>query len=189
MVPVFLGHLDKKVPHASESLNPEKIKRQLLHLSQVFAKKPVKIAVVTSSIFYEANIVLAEVFRVLYREVEDWPVSLRLRKKIRSGFENYKTFYDGCITATDSSEIRLKPHRDLYSMALYQLGISKNDFDEVIGFEDSESGTIAIRAAGIGLCMAVPFSETSHHDFRAATHILPGGVAEAVLKYNLFLPE
>lgn len=68
---------------------------------------------------------------------------------------NYLGFYDAFITATDSNEIRLKPHRDLYSIALNQMGIASKDFNKVLGLEDSESGTFAIRAAGVGLCCAV----------------------------------
>jgi beta-phosphoglucomutase-like phosphatase (HAD superfamily) len=70
----------------------------------------------------------------------------------------------------------LKPHRDLYSIALHKLNVSqKTTLSKVIGFEDSESGTIAIRAAGIGKCIAVPFAETSGHNLDAATHICNDG--------------
>jgi beta-phosphoglucomutase-like phosphatase (HAD superfamily) len=94
------------------------------------------------------------------------------------------------ITASDSSEIRLKPHRDLYSIALHRIGLGPEEFDQVIGFEDSESGTIAIRAAGVGCCVAVPFAETAGHDLSAASHIAKGGVPEAMLLEQLFLrPE
>jgi beta-phosphoglucomutase-like phosphatase (HAD superfamily) len=82
--------------------------------------------------------------------------------------------------------MRLKPHRDLYSIALHKLNISKTGFDNVIGFEDSESGTIAIRAAGISKCIALPFSETSGHNFEAATHICNGGLPEVLFEHNLF---
>jgi beta-phosphoglucomutase-like phosphatase (HAD superfamily) len=133
------------------------------------------------------KIVLSEVFRVLCSEIENWPVSRSCKKVLLEKFSSYENIYDGFVTATDSSEIRLKPHRDLYSIALHQLGIPTSEYDQVIGFEDSESGTIAIRAAGIGLCLAVPFSDTQHHDFRAASHVLHGGLPEAILKHNVFL--
>ena len=56
--------------------------------------------------------------------------------------------------------------------------------------EDSESGTIAIRAAGIGVCVAVPFADTTGHDLTAATYILHGQLPETILAYNCFLdPE
>ena len=51
----------------------------------------------------------------------------------------------------------------------------------------SESGTIAIRAAGIGLCVAIPFAGTQRHDLSAASFILQGGLPEAILIHNLFL--
>ncbi len=163
------------------------IDEHLIARSRYFEKNPLKVAVVTSSILYEAKIVMAEVFRVLESEVRNWPVSEQRKQKLLEKFSSYQNVYDGFITATDSSEIRLKPHRDLYSIALYQLGIPKEEFKAVMGFEDSESGTIAIRAAGIGLCLAVPFSDTQHHDFRAASHILHGGLPETILKHKVFL--
>ena len=102
-------------------------------------------------------------------------------------FETYQKYYDGFVTASDSNEIRLKPHRDLYSIALHKLAVPKNDFNKVIGFEDSESGTIAIRAAGIGRAVAVPFAKTEGHNLDAASYISKGGLPEIILKQNLFL--
>ena len=93
------------------------------------------------------------------------------------------------ITASDSNEIRLKPHRDLYSIALHKLGVPKNKFKHVIGFEDSESGSIAIRAAGIGLSVAVPFAQTSGHNMNTAAYICKNGLPEVILKHNLFLKD
>jgi len=164
-------------------------RRNLIRLGELFQRQPVKVAVVTSSILYEARIVLSEVFRVLCRQIQYWPVRPQTRKLLLEKFADYRNVYDGFVTASDSSEIRLKPHRDLYSIALHQLGIPKEKFGEVIGFEDSESGTIAIRAAGIGLCVAVPFADTQHHDLRAATFVLKHGLPEALLRHNLFVKE
>lgn len=160
---------------------------KLLKLSKRFSEKPAKVGVVTSSIFFEADIVLQEVFRYIVSEVENWPLPFRKKKKIIEKFSSYSKFYDSVVTASDSHEIRLKPHRDLYSIALHQLEIPKKDFDTVIGFEDSESGTLAIRAAGIGTCVAVPFAQTQNHNFEAAQFVLHGGIPEAILKHNLFL--
>jgi len=162
-------------------------KDNFLRLCKIFQKKPLKVAVVTSSIEYEAKIVLKQVFRVLQKQIEKWEISKSLKEILLQQFSDYSNIYDGFVTASDSSEIRLKPHRDLYSIALHQLGIPKENFDQVIGFEDSESGTIAIRAAGIGLCCAVPFADTSGHDLSAAAFILDNGLPEAILKHNLFL--
>ncbi|MDZ7332531.1 MAG: hypothetical protein ONB31_11180 [candidate division KSB1 bacterium] len=168
-------------------LDIETAKSKLTTLGNRFHHHPLKVAVVTSSILYEARVVLGEVFRVLKQQIEQWPVSTARKKLLLEKFTDYRLIYDGFVTASDSSEIRLKPHRDLYSIALHQLGIPKERFNQVIGFEDSESGTIAIRAAGIGLCVAVPFADTQHHDLRAAAFVLKGGLPEALLRYNLFL--
>lgn len=174
-------HLDYK------EKNLEKCKSRLSGLGRHFQKHPLKVAVVTSSIAYEANIVLKEVFSVVRKQVEQWPVTDSKKKEMLSGFSDCRSFYDGFVTASDSNEIRLKPHRDLYSIALHLMGIPKEDFDCVLGFEDSESGTISIRAAGVGLCLAVPFSGTAGHNLDAAAYILHGGLPETILAKNMFL--
>ena len=167
--------------------NLDSAKSNLKKLGLYFEKSPLKIAVVTSSIYYEADIVLSEVFKVLSESVNNFPITESRKQKIRYAFSDYKNFYDSVVTASDSSEIRLKPHRDLYSIALHQLNIPKDQFNQVVGFEDSESGTIAIRAAGVGLCCAVPFAQTSGHNLEAASHICLGGIPEVLLNHNLFL--
>lgn len=163
------------------------VTEKLAKLGVMFRNKPLKVAVVTSSIFYEADIVMCELFHILKQQVGKWNISEEKKELITGKFSDYKLVYDAFITATDSSEIRLKPHRDLYSIALHQLGIPKNQFSNVVGFEDSESGTIAIRAAGIGICVAVPFAKTSGHDLSAASFILHGGLPETILNHNLFI--
>lgn len=160
----------------------------LAAIGRYFAAHPAKVAIVTSSIAYEANIVLAEVFRLLCSQAMEWPVPDGARTRITEAFRVPASFYDGIITASDSSEIRLKPHRDLYSLALHQLGLHPRDFDRVAGFEDSESGAIAIRAAGIGLCCALPFTMTRGHAFEAASHVCPGGIPEVMAVHHAFLP-
>jgi beta-phosphoglucomutase-like phosphatase (HAD superfamily) len=171
----------------SKNLNKNKITDTLVKLSRYFTKHPVKVAVVTSSIYYEANIVLKEVFQVIQEEIDKWEISDANKIQLKEKFADHHKFYDGFITASDSNEIRLKPHRDLYSIALHQLDIPQNEFDQVIGLEDSESGTIAIRAAGVGLCVAVPFTKTTGHNFNAATYVANKGLSEIILKYNCFL--
>ena len=91
------------------------------------------------------------------------------------------------MTASDSSEIRLKPHRDLYSLALHGMGVPPDQYDRVAGFEDSESGVIAIRAAGVGCCVALPFTQSAGHDFAAAVHVLKGQFPEVILNHRCFL--
>ncbi|MFC1581930.1 hypothetical protein ACFL4W_00185 [Planctomycetota bacterium] len=174
---------DYLMSETSLEIDPDEGRRILGDLGGRFQADPAKIAIVTSSIKYEADIVLNEVFAVIREQIEDVPVL----KELIESFNSVDEVYDAFITASDSSEIRLKPHRDLYSIALHAMGIAPEDFDKVAGFEDSESGTIAIRAAGIGLCLAVPFSDTAGHDFTAASHVLQGGLPEAILKHGLFL--
>ena len=146
----------------------------LAPLGRFFERSPIATAIVTSSIRYEADIVLTAVFRILSKQVEAWDIPGEKRRRIKEKFARCRDCYDGFITASDSSEIRLKPHRDLYSLALHQMGIPPDDFKKVIGFEDSESGTIAIRAAGIPLCVALPFPETTGHTrTRACTRNWP----------------
>lgn len=156
-----------------------------ISLAKHFEKRPMKIAVVTSSIFYEADIVLRELFKVIRSRLK--LICPREQKTFLRHFESYEKYYDAVITASDSSEIRLKPHRDLYGIALSQLNIAKKDFDKVLGLEDSESGTIAIRAAGVGFAIALPFNETSGHKFDAASHALKGGLPELILVKNCFV--
>lgn len=173
-------------------LTPEELeagKKSLSALGRYFARRPAKVAVVTSSIAYEAEIVLGEVFRILHEQAAAWPLPESSLDAILKGFARPQQYYDGFITASDSSEIRLKPHRDLYSLALHRIGILPPDFHKVAGFEDSESGTIAIRAAGIPVCCALPFTLTKDHIFQAATHQCPGGIPEVILRYRVFLPE
>ncbi|MBW7864018.1 MAG: HAD family phosphatase [Candidatus Hydrogenedentes bacterium] len=166
---------------------PDKAAERMARLGAHFQQHPAKVALVTSSIAYEARLVLGEVFRVLREEIPEWPVDRPLRADLLEAFASPEVFYDGVITATDSSEIRLKPHRDLYSMAMHELGVYPEDFDCVAGFEDSDSGTIAIRAAGIALSCALPFAMTTGHQFRAATQVCPGGLPQVLLEHGLFL--
>jgi hypothetical protein len=167
--------------------NIDKARKSFYDLCKHFVKDPLKAAVVTSSIYYEADIVLREVFKIIYAKLDKMlPVSAE-KNLILNKFKDHGNYYDAVVTASDSNEIRLKPHRDLYSIALYKLNVPREKFDEVVGFEDSESGTIAIRAAGIGLSIAVPFAETSGHNLKAATYVCKGGLPEVILKHNLFL--
>ena len=179
---ILIAHYRTRVGENNE-FNTKKIERSLRKLGKKYQDKPLKLAVVTSSIFYEADIVMKEVFKVIREEIVLWPIKDLTKKKLFKYFADYNTMYDGFVTASDTNEIRLKPHRDLYSIALYQLNIPKKDFDKVAGFEDSESGTIAIRAAGIGLCIAVPFAQTKGHNFEAASFVAEGGVAEVLLRW------
>ncbi len=164
-------------------------RERIRRLGAYLSKHPARVALVTSSIYYEADLVLTEVFRILRTEIGQWPVGKEKSAFLLERFSSPHHYYDGFITATDSSEIRLKPHRDLYSMAMHEIGLYPEDFGKAVGFEDSESGTIAIRAAGIRVCCALPFHMTAGHRFEAATRVCPGGLPEVMLKHGLFLKE
>ncbi|MDD4819375.1 MAG: hypothetical protein PHD21_00840 [Flavobacteriales bacterium] len=164
------------------------LKAQLLSLAEKFEKTPSRLALVTSSIAYEAEIVLAEVLRVLTQRVDMTSLSAAKKAELKEFFSTRANVYNAFITASDSSEIRLKPFRDLYSIALMHMGIPTEDFDKVIGFEDSQSGTVAIRTAGVGCCVAVPFTQSAGHDFAAATHVAHGGLPEVMMN-NIFLKK
>ena len=162
---------------------------RLPRLGAYCAARPVKLGLVTSSIAAEADIVLDEVFRVIRDEIAGWPLPGERRSALLAHFREPANVYDARITASDSSEIRLKPHRDLYAIALHAMGIAPDMFHRVAGFEDSESGAIAIRAAGISLCCALPFAMTQNHQFAAATHVCRGGMPEVVLLKSFFLDD
>jgi len=162
---------------------------RLAALGRYLSRHPIPVAVVTSSISYEAEIVLGEVFSILRRQIEGWPISRGKKDALLPRFASPHALYDAMITASDSSEIRLKPHRDLYSIALHTMGLTHDDLPYVAGFEDSESGVTAIRAAGVGLSVAVPFADTAGHDLSAAACILPGQIPEALVVRNCFLDE
>jgi hypothetical protein len=159
----------------------------LQQLATRFEQSPVKIAVVTSSIKYEADIVLTEIFKVFREQIKKMPLKEAVIEELIEHFSDHNLFYDAVVTASDSSEIRLKPHRDLYSLALHRLAVPTEKFDEVIGFEDSESGNLAIRAAGVGMAVAVPFAQTAGHNLNSASYIAKGGIPEVIFKKHLFL--
>lgn len=184
---LLIEEFKKKNPEIKPKFNLFELKSELRKIGLHFEKNPLRIAIVTSSIFYEADIVLTEVFNQIKKETGTWNISLKRKEKILEYFSSYQNFYDAIVTATDSHEFRLKPHRDLYSIALHRLGISTNDFDKVVGFEDSQSGTIAIRAAGVGCCMAVPFPQTQNHNLEAASLVLLNGLPEFILKHKCLI--
>lgn len=187
MADTLFADYEKATGKTLDSQRRQQLSQLLTRMGMQFEKQPLKLGLVTSSIFYEADIVIREVLAVMKKVIENSPLSPERKEMILKAYQDYHNVYDAFVTATDSSEIRLKPHRDLYSIALHKTGLMPVDFDKVIGFEDSQSGTVAIRAAGIGCCIAVPFAQTLSHDLSAATHILPGGVPEAIIDYELFV--
>lgn len=197
----YLGHdlgmfHDELAAHVGQfypeiDLTPQaRLEPKLEALGGYLQANPVPVSIVTSSIAYEADIVLGEVFRILREQVANWPVGNEIKERLLQDMTDPREFYDALITASDSSEIRLKPHRDLYSIALHAMGLSHADFPCVMGLEDSESGITAIRTAGVGLAIAVPFLDTAGHDLSAAAYSLPGQLPELMLLHHCFIdPE
>lgn len=160
---------------------------QLNKLSSYFEKNPVKVALVTASIYYEAHTVMKEIFNVLQRKVDSWPISDERKEFLKEKFSSYRNVFDAFVTASDASEARLKPHRDLYSISLYQMAIHKEDYPNCIVLEDTSPGIIAARGAGYGMSVAMPNRDTKRQDYVAASRVIFGGLPEVILKYHLFL--
>ncbi len=104
----------------------------------------------TASIAFETHATMREVCRVMSLRVQDWPISQAGKDRVLAGLADYRTPFDAFICATDACEHRLKPHRDLYSLALSHMALPKSDYAFCVGLEDTEPGIISLRAAGIG---------------------------------------
>jgi beta-phosphoglucomutase-like phosphatase (HAD superfamily) len=130
-----------------------------------------------------------EVIRVMAEDVGRWPIDSATRDRIAAGLADYRRVFDGFINASDACEPRLKPHRDLYSLAMHQMAVSKPDYPYCIGIEDTEPGIIALRAAGIGCAVALPNHDTSRQDYSAATSIAHGGLPELILMKHLHVSD
>jgi beta-phosphoglucomutase-like phosphatase (HAD superfamily) len=165
----------------------EEGRARLVRLGRRFRENPARIALVTASIAYEAHAVVKEVFNVVREQVEGWPVTNGKKRELLERFGDFRAIYDGFVTASDSSEARLKPHRDLYSIALYQMSIPKADYVRCVGLEDTEPGIIALRAAGVGCAVALPNRDTSRQNYAAASRVVEGGLPEFILGQNAML--
>ena len=165
----------------------EEARKKLTDLGRRFAESPARIGLVTASIAYETHATIRAIFEVMREEAADWPISEARREAIRGHFTDYTAAYDGFVNATDASEARLKPHRDLYAIALYQMSIPKEDYSRCIGLEDTEPGIISLRAAGVGCAVALPNHDTSRQNYGAAAHVVHGGLPELILGHNLLL--
>lgn len=183
MVPELLRHLP------AGAVSEDEARATLSRLGRRFEEEPARVGLVTASIAYETHATVKAIFDVMREEVAKWPVPQAKRGTITDRFSNYQTFYDGFVCATDASEARLKPHRDLYAIALYQMSIPREDYPRCIGLEDSEPGIISLRAAGVGCAVALPNHDTTRQNYQAAAHIVPGGLPELILCRNLLLAE
>ncbi len=176
---------NSRVGYSQERIDSKK--PVLKPLAAHFRRHPAKTALVTASIFYEANVCMKEIMHVAGLEIEKWPIPDEKKKEVLERFSDYRNVYEGFVTASDSSEARLKPHRDLYSIALYQMSIPREQYPSCIVLEDTEPGIIAARAAGISLACALPNRDTTRQDYSAASFILHGGLPELILFHNSFL--
>lgn len=158
----------------------------LLRALESFAANPPQVALVTSSGYYEARTVLKEVFRGIRQEVAQWPLPPQAVEQLLHAFRAPEDYYDAIITADESHEIRLKPYRDLYTIAIRTLGLDLDGLRNTVGFEDTWAGVTAMRSAGVGIPCAVPFHGTRNHDLSLAAHVFHGGLPQAILEQALF---
>lgn len=166
------------------------VQPDLARLGAYFENCPARLALVTSSTRQEVDLILGRVMQSIVEELSEWGISEERRERFASHLlDTPDSVFCRCITADDSHEIRLKPYRDLYSVALYELGIGAESAHKVLALEDSEAGVVSVRAAGIPLCCAVPHDATQGHDFSAASHVCRGGLAEVILRHGLFLSD
>ncbi|GMU83890.1 MAG: hypothetical protein AMXMBFR47_37600 [Planctomycetota bacterium] len=153
----------------------------LIEAAARFEQSPAKLALVTASIGFEAAVVMDEVRVRMADEVRRWPVAAVRRERILANLAERERVFDAFVTADDACEHRLKPHPDLYSLALHRMGIEPRDYARCVGVEDTEPGIVAVRAAGIGCAVALPNHDTRRQEFRAATHVLSDGLPELLL--------
>jgi HAD superfamily hydrolase (TIGR01509 family) len=150
-----------------------------------FERQPAKLALVTASIGFEAHAVMNEVRARMADEVRQWRISGARRDRILAALADRERVFDALVTADDACEHRLKPHPDLYSLALVRMGIEPGDYGRCIGLEDTEPGVVAQRAAGIGCAVALPNRDTHRQNFQAAARIIEVGLPGLLLRHHL----
>lgn len=159
----------------------------LARLARHFRAHPAKLALVTASIAYEAHVSMQEVMRVVRNEMAAWPLPPEQREQLCARVSAYRDVFDGFVTASDAWEARLKPHRDLYSIAMYQMSIPVECYQQCMAIEDTEPGIIAARAAGFGIAIALPNHDTTRQNYTKAARVLHGGLPELLLDHHLML--
>jgi beta-phosphoglucomutase-like phosphatase (HAD superfamily) len=178
---------DERAGVASKDV--EAFRPRLAKLGRHFEQHPAKIALVTASIAYETHAVMHEVIRIAREEARSWPLPAARKAVLDERFANYRAVFDGFVCASDAHEARLKPHRDLYAIALYQMAVPKDEYPHCVGLEDTEPGIISLRAAGIGCAVALPNRDTHRQDYAMASRVVHGGLPEVILVLNAFLDE
>jgi len=176
-----------RLAHPVDSKQRESDTRTFVQLADHFRRHPAKVALVTASISYEAHVVMKEVIRLVREEVTEWPVPSTLKQALRDRLEEYLSLFQGFVTASDAWEARLKPHRDLYSIAMHEMSVPKDEYTQCIAIEDTEPGILSARAAGFGATVALPNHDTSQQNYEKASVVLHGGLPELVLDKKLLL--
>ena len=119
--------------------------------------RKLKVALVTSSIAYEVDLIMPEVLRGMDLDGD------------------YRAHYDAVLTADRVGEPFLKPHPNLYVLALEELGVRAN---RALVIEDSTAGIVAGQLAGCSVA-AVPHPHTRSHRFEEANMgVFAGGLVE-----------
>lgn len=122
-------------------------------LEEIFEKakrKGIKMIVTTNSPDHDVKIILESMFREMGMGVSPWE------------------FFDGFSTV--SKVARSKPEPDVYLLAIEMAGV---DPRHCLVLEDSESGVLSARRAGIMRVLAVPHRYTVGQDFSEAFAVLP----------------
>lgn len=182
LAPELNGLLD-----APQKLEVREAEYRLARLGEHFARQPARLALVTASIAYEARNVMEIVIDEMRRRVREWPLPHSTRERIVSRLGSLDSVFDAFVTANDACEQRLKPHRDLYSLALRKLALPRDRWPACIGLEDTEPGIISLRAAGVGAAIALPNHDTSRQSYARAARVLDGGLPEFILRHQMFL--
>jgi beta-phosphoglucomutase-like phosphatase (HAD superfamily) len=137
-------HLIEPMPHL----------REFLEWAQ---ERGIRVGLVTSSLQYEVDIVMPEVFRGMGLDPD------------------HTAFYDGVIAADAVGEPFLKPHPNLYILMRETLGVPP---ERCLVIEDSTAGIAAGRLAGCSVA-AVPHPHTRAHRFELANvGVFPRGLVE-----------
>ena len=171
-------HLKNRTPHESDTAT-------FVALCRRFRARPAKVALVTASIAFEAHVVMKEVIRLVRAAAAQWTVPTTLRRELRAHLHDYHAIFNGFVTASDASEARLKPHRDLYSIAFQQMAIARDEYPHCMAIEDTEPVILSARAAGFGVTIGLPNRDTSRQNYSKASRVVHGGLAELVLDHGL----
>ncbi|MBI2421923.1 MAG: hypothetical protein HYV27_03755 [Candidatus Hydrogenedentes bacterium] len=156
-------------------------------MAATIARDQPRIGVVTSATGLEARAILGGICKELTRQIGTWPLEDAKRERLLARCANAEALFETITTASESYEHRLKPHPDLYRIALGKLGAGESILEETLVFEDSEAGTVAAGAAGIRHVCALATEQTRHHRYPQASWMCSGGFGEVVRRWAGFV--